>query len=569
MRFIFQIAVCLAVGLAFPRLGVAQQTAGQIACAACHSDKAQQLKSSAHASLACTTCHVGIKGFPHPKHVSLPKCAECHAKQESEWSKSVHGQAWAKGNKTAPTCQTCHGSAHTVPRTHTWTFKKSIPPLCGSCHAQVLQHYQESIHGQALARGVVDVPVCTTCHHAHLILAPGNPHSSVYPTHIPETCGQCHGNVRLSREYGLPTNRLLTYDASFHGMMSKEGSITVANCASCHGVHLILPSSDPRSSINPKNLPKTCGKCHPGAGTTFAIGPVHEMPGAGKGTVSKAIVWVRWFYLIIIPLTIGLMFLHNLGDWLHKLGRIRLHPPESPRLNPEAGNEGTQIRMYRFERIEHGLLLISFLVLAWTGFALKYPAAWWAQPLLMWESSGLPLRGIIHRIAAVVFMAVAGMHVVSLLRSERLRRHWRSLWPTVDDLRQAFQGLAYNLGLRAEPPLLPEHGYVEKIEYWAMVWGTAIMTLTGLMLWGHNLILRWLPKVFLDLASTIHFYEAVLAALAILVWHFYGVIFDPEVYPMDTAWLTGRSPRRRHAAPVEQPKPADPTNPPKEEKTER
>lgn len=565
MKLAFHVTVILSALSALP-LSALAQTPGQLACATCHSDKAQALKASAHAALACATCHAGIKGFPHPKHVPLPTCAECHAKQESEWSRSVHGQAWASGNKGAPTCQTCHGDAHSVARTHTWAFKKSIPGLCGRCHAQVLQHYQESIHGQGLARGAVGVPVCATCHHAHLILAPGNPSSSVYPTHIPETCGQCHGNVRLSREYGLPTNRLLTYNASFHGMMAKEGSITVANCASCHGIHRILPSSDPRSSINPKNLPKTCGKCHPGAGTTFAIGPVHEMPGAGSGLGSKVIGWIRLFYWIVIPLTIGLMWVHNVGDWLRKLARIRFQRrlPQAQPSAAETEQKEDELRMYGFERLQHFLLLASFLVLVWTGFALKYPTGWWARPLVMWESSGLPLRGIIHRIAAVVFMAVAGIHVISLFRSQRLRRHWRSLWLTLADVRQGLQGLAYNLGLRAQPPVLGDHSYIEKIEYWAVVWGTVIMTITGLMLWAHNLILRWLPKVFLDVASTIHLYEAILAALAILVWHFYSVIFDPEVYPMDTAWLTGRSPRRRHAMSSDPPKIEDSDTTPKE-----
>ena len=77
------------------------------------------------------------------------------------------------------------------------------------------------------------------------------------------------------------------------------------------------------------------------------------------------------------------------------------------------------------------------------------------------------------------------------------------------------------------------------------------MSITGLMLWAHNLVLAWLPMVFLQLAGTVHFYEAVLAALAILVWHLYSVIFDPEVYPMDPAWLTGRSVRRREGDPPE------------------
>jgi cytochrome b subunit of formate dehydrogenase len=531
-------------------------TPGSVDCGACH-EQAQNIAKSVHAKVGCLTCHPGHETIPHPKGIPKPTCGQCHTSEASQYAESIHGQQFNSGNEAAPNCAVCHGDIHQVADTHTWAFKKSIPDLCGACHADIAGQYHASIHGQGLEQGIVDVPVCTTCHQAHLVLAPTNPSSPVYPTHIRETCGQCHGNVRLASQYGLPVNRLLTYDASFHGMMTKEGSVAVANCASCHGIHLILPSSDPRSSINPQNLPQTCGKCHPGAGTRFAIGPIHEIPGALPDKWSIAIRWVRAFYLTLIPLLIGLMFLHNLGDWIRKLRRARF-PVKAPPAEVEAeeiapADENEEVRMYPFERLEHILLLVSFILLVWTGFALRYPAGWWQQPLRELDSSGRHIRGLIHRIAAVVFIAVGVLHLISLIRRGRLREHWKSLWPRLEDVREAFANFAYNLGLRRERPQLSSHSYVEKTEYWAVVWGAVVMTLTGLMLWANKLMLAWLPKSFLDLAATIHLYEAILAALAILVWHFYSVIFDPEVYPMDAAWLTGRSPRRRNPEPDAEP----------------
>jgi thiosulfate reductase cytochrome b subunit len=82
---------------------------------------------------------------------------------------------------------------------------------------------------------------------------------------------------------------------------------------------------------------------------------------------------------------------------------------------------------------------------------------------------------------------------------------------------------------------------VEKVEYWAVVWGAVVMASTGLLLWANNLAMRLLPKSWLDVATSVHFYEALLATLAIVVWHFYSVIFDPDVYPLNTAFLTGYS----------------------------
>jgi len=508
-------------------------------CTSCH-DQGKKLKDSAHASVACATCHPRHEEYPHPAGIPKPVCASCHSKEAQDYASGAHGQAVQSGNTSAPDCTLCHGSMHEIGRTDSWTFRKSIPDLCGGCHPAVADQFSQSVHGKAIQRGVADAPVCTNCHTAHMVLPPSSPTSSVNPEHIRDTCGQCHGNVRLSTRYGLPPDRVLSFDASFHGMALKAGNETVANCSSCHGIHLILTSSDPRSTINPKNLAKTCGQCHPGAGTRFAIGPVHEV----ASTEPKAVRWARSFYLLLIPLVIGLMFVHQLGDWVRKVTQIRFVPGGQFRAMRQTDRETGELRMFGFERVQHLLLLASFTILVWTGFALKYPDGWWARPLLAWETRW-PIRGIVHRVAAVVFMVVAGMHLVSLIVSGRLRRHWQELWPRASDATEALLNFAYNVGLRRSRPRLSDHSYIEKAEYWAVVWGAVVMIVTGLMLWANRFTLKWLPKSFLDLATTVHFYEAVLAGLAIVVWHFYSVIFDPDVYPMETAWLTGRSVKRK------------------------
>jgi cytochrome b subunit of formate dehydrogenase len=111
--------------------------------------------------------------------------------------------------------------------------------------------------------------------------------------------------------------------------------------------------------------------------------------------------------------------------------------------------------------------------------------------------------------------------------------------------------------LGRKKPFRSSHSYIEKMEYWAVIWGGVIMGLTGVMLWGVNFTLRYLPKAAIDVATSIHLYEAVLATLAIVVWHFYGVIFDPDVYPLETAFLTGVSVKRKETplGPAGEPKP--------------
>ena len=243
---------------------------------------------------------------------------------------------------------------------------------------------------------------------------------------------------------------------------------------------------------------------------------------------------VREFYMLMIPATIALMLLHQGGDWVRKLLRLRFGRGVA---SPPAGQGG--LRMLPFERLEHAVLAASFIVLAWTGFALKYPDQWWARPLLTLEGTR-SVRSLIHRTAAVVFLAVAFTHVVSLIVSRKLRVHWMEMIPKLRDGREARANFAYNLGLGGVPPGRSAHSYIEKSEYWAVVWGAVVMAGSGLLLWANNLAMRFLPKTWLDVATSVHFYEAVLATLAIVVWHFYSVIFDPDVYPLNTAFLTGR-----------------------------
>ena len=189
------------------------------------------------------------------------------------------------------------------------------------------------------------------------------------------------------------------------------------------------------------------------------------------------------------------------------------------------------------ERIQHAVLTLVFIILAYTGFALKFPQAWWATPFV----GRVDWRSVGHRAAAVVFCALALYHLWFILFTDRGRRHVRALWPRRVDLLQPFQMLAYYLGRRATRPVFGRYSYVEKAEYWALVWGSVVMVLTGTLMTWSDWTLRIFPKWFFDAVTAVHYYEAILACLAISVWHFYFVIFDPEEYPMKWTWITGRS----------------------------
>ena len=372
-------------------------------------------------------------------------------------------------------------------------------------------------------------PVCSDCHGEHLILAPKDGGSLVNASRVSmATCGRCHSDERLALRYNLPADKVPSYADSYHGLAARGGSQSVANCASCHGVHNIFRSTDARSTINTANLPKTCGACHAGAGDHFVIGPVHVQ--TASGPAHPFVKWIRWTYLALIPMTLGFMVLHNLLDFFKKL------------LSRRARHEtGAQVsRMNRNFRIAHWGVILSFPTLVYTGFALKYPEAWWSSPLLLWESH-IAFRGLVHRSAAIILLLSTIYHVIHLAVVRKDRLFLKAMLPELKDATDLVQVLTYNLGLSKKEPHFKKFNYAEKMEYWAFMWGTVVMTASGFLLWFNNFTLRHFPKWVSDAATAVHYYEALLATFSILIWHFYMVIFDPLVYPMDTAWINGKA----------------------------
>jgi predicted CXXCH cytochrome family protein len=169
------------------------------------------------------------------------------------------------------------------------------------------------VHGSALiSENNPDVPVCTDCHGVHNI---HDPRTAQFRVQTPDLCASCHANQALMGKYGLSADVYSLYATSWHGV-----DITVyqanwptiwhssAVCTDCHGVHTILKTSDPASSVNPNNLLATCQKCHPNAG------PLWTGAWTGHNRISlqrtPILFYVDQFYAAFTPFILWLCVIY-------------------------------------------------------------------------------------------------------------------------------------------------------------------------------------------------------------------------------------------------------------------
>lgn len=164
----------------------------------------EAFQDSTHSAMLCVDCHTDVNVIPHPVRPQEIHCLQCHY----------------QGN------------------------------VVGAPVEQHPERYKASVHGKAREEGNPDAPDCGDCHGVHDVRPPEDPNSPVYGGNVPRTCGQCH--IEAYTEY----------IESVHGTAVREGDLSAAVCTDCHQEHAIYPPSDPRSSINPKNVAQTCAHCH-------------------------------------------------------------------------------------------------------------------------------------------------------------------------------------------------------------------------------------------------------------------------------------------------------------------
>ena len=197
------------------------------------------------------------------------------------------------------------------------------------------------------------------------------------------------------------------------------------------------------------------------------------------------------------------------------------------------------VRLTLAERIQHVALFVSFFTLVLTGIPLLFPDSPLLDKLFFFPSS-FWLRGIVHRIAGVTLMGVGIFQIGYVIASPHGNSDFRKIIPTIDDAKDAIGLFVYNLGARDEKPKFGKFNFIEKFEYWALVWGVFIMGITGVMLWFQEASIALFPIWVLDIIRIVHGFEAILAFLAIIIWHMYNVHLNPEVFPMSKVWIHGK-----------------------------
>ena len=535
------------------------------ACGTCHESMRDDFKTSEHFKVGdgggkeapgCVACHsLALVTAPQGSKTAALKqnqvriCLGCHLDSPEvrarvipsagfirEYEESVHGRALAAGKEKAPACSDCHGG-HDIKKARDDTSKVNrfhMQEACAECHKEVAAAFQASVHGVALAKGMKDAPTCTTCHGEHDIKKKGDPASHVASATLSaKVCAPCHDSLQLAAKFSIPADRFQTFEDSFHGMAGRGGAAKVANCASCHGAHDIKPSSDPTSSVSKQNLAATCGKCHPGANERFGVGAMHVTTSRQQ----PVLFWVSLIYILLIVFVIGAMAAHNAIDFWRKsknMMAVRRGEHEEP-----PAVHRMYLRMTAGERVQHIGLAVSFILLVITGFMVRFPESWWVAYIRRMSPAVFDLRAIAHRCSAVVMLLTSLWHLGYITFTRRGHEFVRDMLPGMRDVREALLMIVYNLGWSHERPKLGRFCYVEKAEYWALIWGTIVMTVTGLVMWFDNQSINIITKLGYDVARMFHYYEAWLATLAIAVWHFYAVMFSPTVYPMNLSWITG------------------------------
>ena len=197
------------------------------------------------------------------------------------------------------------------------------------------------------------------------------------------------------------------------------------------------------------------------------------------------------------------------------------------------------LRFNRNFRFQHMVLFSSVIILIVTGMPLKFPDFVLSRFVInFW--GGIQNSTVVHRIGAAMLIYFMVHHFFYTILTRDGRRDFVLMFPTLQDAKDIAANIRHFLGKSPDKPRFGRFSYIEKFDYWAVYWGCVIMIGSGLFLWFETDVMRFLPKYAVDMAHEMHSDEALLATLAIVIWHFYNVHFNPDRFPGTLLWWHGQ-----------------------------
>jgi uncharacterized protein with PIN domain len=264
-------------------------------CTHCHAQieqvhrkiiKGELWEKEAHVLPACVDCHQPhkVRKVFYSQGMADSDCLKCHQRKDLVSRDGrpmfVEAQQVQHSRHAKVACSQCHSGVNVSRQRPCETVAPKVD--CGSCHTEVAQQYVRSRHGKLMLDGDSNAPTCKECHGGHGVLGRLDAASATFATNVPKLCARCHreGQTAALRYKGPQHTIIESYTESIHGKgLLKSGLTVTATCTSCHTAHGVLPRTDPLSSVNRANVPKTCGQCHHGIQEQFEQSVHHTLLG--------------------------------------------------------------------------------------------------------------------------------------------------------------------------------------------------------------------------------------------------------------------------------------------------
>jgi len=502
------------------------------ACAGCH-ESAHPSHSGVEGGFDCTVCHVqnARPDAASLRTASADACLTCHTALRPAHT----GHATADDESV--TCLACHDfGGTTLP-----AASKDMAQRCSNCHQEQMTGVMAG--GHATSDGnEAEVPNCLTCHVVHVESS-----DVVALTRLtaPVRCLECHSKGIDRELFGMPGSIGGSYTDDFHGATAQfllshesagEGYPAVMVCSDCHGAHEVGWSDTAL-------VADVCKRCHEDSDASFAGAWLGHGP---VGPTRQPVIWlVKMGYLFLIPFMLGGLFLNILFHIVdqRRSGARVMKSEGVQRLLSRLGGEpkpklATVTRFGLGDRLDHLGSALTFILLVVTGLPQTRPDLGAARAIIG-LFGGIGNTRFVHRVIGVLFVVLMVAHVGKAVVNAIRKRRLPIMTPIrkdFDDVLQTFRHYLFGDKL----PKVGKFDVSEKFEYWGLFLGGIVMSSTGLILMFPELVTVFLPGVIVAATRVMHGLEATFAVMVVILWHSYGVMLRPEVFPLDTTIFTGK-----------------------------